>query len=167
MSLISLAIGKSTWRGYDYCKSGKVGLYTKVEEGIYTGKITGSGNAMYNVYIDATHPRRSKCNCPVADGTRKICKHMVALYFTVFPDELRQYELELEEAERAEQQEEERLLELEQRLIKHINGMSKKEMEDVLYDIFSHMIDEGNGWAVENFINGYSYNDYYDEYEEW
>ena len=89
------------------------------------------------------------------------------MYFTVFPDELRQYELELEEAERAEQEEEERLLELEQRLIKHINGMSKKEMEDVLYDIFSHMIDEGNGWAVENFINGYSYNDYYDEYEEW
>ncbi|NMB97839.1 MAG: hypothetical protein GYA02_14710 [Clostridiaceae bacterium] len=37
--------------------------------------------------INIVHPRKSKCNCPHADGRRVICKHMIALYFTVFPKE--------------------------------------------------------------------------------
>mgnify|MGYP002644725577 CR=1 FL=1 len=44
-----------------------------------------SGNNKYVVHIDKMHPRKSKCNCPFADGRRVVCKHMIALYFTAEP----------------------------------------------------------------------------------
>ena len=36
-------------------------------------------------YILIKHPRKSKCNCPFAEGRRVVCKHMIALYFTIEP----------------------------------------------------------------------------------
>lgn len=44
-----------------------------------------SSNNKYVVHIDKKHPRKSKCNCPFADGRRVVCKHMIALYFTAEP----------------------------------------------------------------------------------
>lgn len=166
MSLISLASINSEWRGYDYFKRGKVDSYTKVGDGIYQGKIKGSGDVIYDVHIDVNHPRSSKCNCPFADGTRKICKHMVALCFTVLPDELEKYEEELKEEERAEQEEEERLMKLEERLVEYIDSLSKEQMRNILYDIFTDILDEGDEWKVENFIGGFG-DDYYDDDEDY
>nr|MBO8492390.1 hypothetical protein [Staphylococcus aureus] len=31
-------------------------------------EVKGSGNKVYRCYIDMEHPRKSKCNCPLADG---------------------------------------------------------------------------------------------------
>ena len=38
--------------------------------------------------MDIKHPIKSKCNCPHANDRGIICKHIVSLYFTIFPEEL-------------------------------------------------------------------------------
>ncbi|MBQ0089720.1 MAG: hypothetical protein KBT27_10375, partial [Prevotellaceae bacterium] len=40
----------------------------------YDGIVSGSENNKYSVHIETDHPRRSKCNCPFADGRRVVCK---------------------------------------------------------------------------------------------
>ena len=87
MGLLECASGNSFWRGYDYHKENKVSKLTAIGDGIYQADVMGSSKEAYQVTIDIPHPRRSKCNCPHADGKRLICKHMVAVYFTVHPDE--------------------------------------------------------------------------------
>ena len=87
MGLIDCASGNSLWRGYDYHKENKVSKLIPVGDGIYEADVSGSGNEIYHVVVDIPHPRRSKCNCPYADGKRIICKHIVAAYFKVHPEE--------------------------------------------------------------------------------
>ena len=87
MGLLECASGNSLWRGYDYHKENKVSKLTPVGDGIYEADVSGSGKETYHVVVDIPHPRRSKCNCPHADGKRIICKHIVAAYFTVHPEE--------------------------------------------------------------------------------
>lgn len=69
----------------------------------YTGKVSGNGRS-YDVHIDLNHPRKLTCNCPYADGKRIICKHIVALYFSIFPKEAEAYIAEVEAYE-SEQEE--------------------------------------------------------------
>ena len=84
MGLLDLASGASAWRGYEYYKEGSVLLKKKITDHEYSGTLRGSGNKHYDVFIDIEHPRKSHCNCPHANGKRIICKHQVALYFSVF-----------------------------------------------------------------------------------
>ena len=88
MGLLNLASSASAWRGYEYYKDGSVLLKKKITDHEYSGSLRGSGNKHYDVFIDIEHPRKSHCNCPHANGKRIICKHQVALYFSVFPEEL-------------------------------------------------------------------------------
>ena len=81
MGIISLASGSSCWRGLDYYK-----------EKEYSSIVKGTNN--YNVHLDIEHPRKSSCNCPLANGKRIICKHIVATYFTAFPNEAVSFEEE-------------------------------------------------------------------------
>lgn len=86
MGLMSLASRASVWRGYEYCKEERVHS-KKINSAMeFEAKIDGNGKT-YNVIIDVEHPRKSKCNCPHANGKCVICKHMIALYFSVFPKE--------------------------------------------------------------------------------
>ena len=92
MSILSLASGASVSRGYDYFEEHKVIEWSKTCDGVYHGVVAGSYGARYRVTIDVCHPRKnSECTCPHASGTHRICKHMVALYFTVFPKEAETY----------------------------------------------------------------------------
>ncbi|WP_260620385.1 SWIM zinc finger family protein [Gordonibacter massiliensis (ex Traore et al. 2017)] len=114
MSFWSSASNASAWRGYDYFKQGKVDSYEKVSDGIYKSHIEGSATEPYHTVINMDHPKRSHCDCPFAKDRRVICKHMVALCFTVFPDEVDAFMREVEESEKeAERQEQEHLKELE------------------------------------------------------
>ena len=87
MGLIDCASGNSIWRGYDYFKEKKVSKLVPIGDGIYEATVSGSDKEPYHVLLDIPHPRRSNCNCPHADGKRIICKHIVAVYFTVHPEE--------------------------------------------------------------------------------
>ena len=144
MSLISLASGKSLWRGYEYYKDNRVYYKSNKSDTEIEGKVVGNGKT-YTVSIDTEHPRKSKCNCPHADGKRIICKHMVALYFATFPKEAEGYYNEViayeEEQERQEQ-------ELDFKISVYLNKLSKDELKDLVYDLLYN----GPEWQLDNFI---------------
>ncbi len=148
MGIFNCASGNSIWRGLDYYKGKKVVSYRKLDDFRYEGKVNGSHEKVYHVLLDTKHPRRSKCDCPHADGRRVVCKHMVALYFTVFPDEVDRFlkEVEEESIEYANYEKE-----LYQKTMKHIKKMSKSELQAALIHIF----DIGPEWIYDDFVRSY------------
>ena len=101
MCILSVVSGNSMWRGLDYFRNGRVISCIQTGETEFCGRVRGSKN--YEVKIDYSHPLRSVCDCPQANGKRRVCKHMVALYFAAFPA---QAELIIKQSERWEEQEE-------------------------------------------------------------
>ena len=77
--LIDIASSKSVWRGMEYYKQNKVLSYTVNEDGSCEGIVAGSGDGNYHVHVDMEHPRKSTCDCPLANGKKIICKHIVAV----------------------------------------------------------------------------------------
>ena len=84
----------------------KVDASEKMNDSEYRGIVIGSENNSYSVIINIEHSRKSKCNCPHADGRRVICKHMIALYFTVFPKEAENFIIEAQQYEKEEKKRE-------------------------------------------------------------
>lgn len=148
MSILSLASGKSAYRGYDYYKNEKVLHVEQSGDTTYTGVVSGSDDTRYDVTIDTAHPRNSQCTCPHAAGRRVICKHMVALYFTVFPQEAVQYLEDLEASWEEAACEEERI----QREVEAcIHGMKKTQLQKVLLALLL----EGPRWQYDRFVDTY------------
>lgn len=145
MGLINIASGNSTWRGLDYYKENKVNDYKKISDSEYEGIVNGSNGKKYNVFMDIEHPRKSKCDCPHAKDKRIICKHIVALYFTAFPDEVDKFLKEVEEAEKEYKAYEE---ELYNKTIKYINSMSKNELKEALIEILNIAPE----WVYDRFV---------------
>ena len=145
MGLIDVASGNSVWRGLDYAQEYKVFDYKKISNTEYEGIVNGSNNKKYNIFMDIEHPRKSKCDCPHAKDRRVICKHIIALYFTVFPKEIDKF---LKEAEEAEKEYEEYEKELYNKMIKYINSMSKTELKEALIETLN-MAPE---WVYDRFV---------------
>ena len=110
-------------------------------DGIYECDMRGSKDTIYHTYIDVSHPRKSQCNCPFADGRRVICKHMVALLFTVLPGEAEAYMHEIEESEK----------EAESFRIKHyedmeryVNGLTKDDLQRKLLEALIELEERNN-----------------------
>ena len=91
MSILNSASAKSVYRGYDYYKEGKVILHTQLSNFEYEGEVQGTNKTPYHVIINTKHPKSSSCDCPFANGNI-ICKHMVALFFEISPEDLKDYE---------------------------------------------------------------------------
>ncbi|MBS7020904.1 MAG: SWIM zinc finger family protein [Firmicutes bacterium] len=144
MELYRSARLQSQFRAYDYFKEKRVLSFQKVEGSIYHGKVKGN-NKIYDVTIDIEHPKKSShCNCPHAEGTKIICKHMVTLYFEIFPEKAKQFLEEIDEHNRAVEEYEQ---ELEIKMRKHIKSMSKKELEEALLECLLQV-----DWLYDNFI---------------
>lgn len=143
MGIISLASGNSCWRGLDYYKSKKVIKLNKINENEYSSIVKGTNN--YNVHLDIEHPRKSSCNCPLANGKRIICKHIVATYFTALPKEAINFE---EEQNRLQEEYEKEQEEEYDRAIKYLNKMSKQELIEELIQVF----DYGPEWIYNDFV---------------
>ena len=144
MSLISLASAKSLWRGYEYYEGKRVHFHIQNGEFEYTGKVSGNGRS-YDVHIDLKHPRKSTCNCPHADDKRIICKHMVALYFSIFPKEAEAY---IAKVEAYELEQEEHAEEMDRKIVSCINKMSKSDLQQAIYELLC----EAPEWLVDRFI---------------
>ena len=140
MSIRALASGASAWRGYEYYEGKKVLSFSQTGEDEYTGQVAGSGPAPYQVKINTAHIRQSKCDCPHANGRRVICKHMVALFFAVFPEEAVQYMEEVEEYEREEEQRMEDHYEV---LRADVRSLSKNESQEQLFLALAEMSARG------------------------
>lgn len=72
MGIISSASGSSCWRGLDYYKNKKIKNIKQVSDIEYTS--IACGTKEYSVYLNLKNPRKSTCNCPLANGKRIICK---------------------------------------------------------------------------------------------
>ena len=148
MGLMNMASSASLWRGYEYSQNKKVLAVEHINESQFHGSVAGNQDQPYDVLIDIEHPRKSHCNCPLADGRRVICKHMIALYFTAFPQEAADYYKEVI----AYEEEQERLAEeTETRLVRCIKKMRKAELQDALIQL----LEDGPEWQYDDFIDTY------------
>lgn len=91
MSILNSASSRSVYRGYDYYKNGNVISNIQLSDFEYQGEVQGTNKTPYHVIINTEHSKRSSCDCPFANGNT-ICKHMVALFFAVSPEDLKDYE---------------------------------------------------------------------------
>ncbi len=148
MGLLDIASEKSVWRGYEYYKSNKVILHTVVSDSEIKGVVQGSGVSKYDVAINIEYPRKSKCNCPHADGKRIICKHMIALYFTTFPKLAEDYYQKVLEYEREQEIYEEELYD---NVIEYVHKMKKSDLAEALLQVLF----DGPEWQYEKFIREY------------
>ena len=142
MGLINLASSNSLWRGVDYYQSKNVKKIKKISDDEYNSIV--SGTEEYNVHIDINHPRKSTCTCPFADGRRVICKHMVATFFAIYPEEAERIIKEEQEYE----EEEERLFEehLEE-VREYVNGLTEDEVRALLIDkLMDEWYDDDYRW---------------------
>lgn len=73
------------------------------------------------------HPRKSKCNCPHADGRRVICKHMITLLFTASLEAANKHIMMLNEVEEDYQLRRNMWIDS---LKEMINDMSEEELRD-------------------------------------
>ena len=149
MGLLECASGNSLWRGYDYHKEYKVSRLIPVEDSTYEADVSsGSDNEIYHVLVDIPHPRRSKCNCPHAKGKRIICKHIVAAYFKIHPEEAERL---YREATEYEAEEEKRQAEIADQLPSLIHKMKKSDIESALLQILY----DGPEWQYDKFLREY------------
>ena len=143
MGIISSASGSSCWRGLDYYKNKKITDIKMISDIEYTSIV--SGTEEYNVYLNLKNPRKSTCNCPLANGKRIICKHIVATYFSVVPGSAEGFE---DEQNRLQEEYEEYQENEYKNAIKFINKMSKKELIEELIHIFDYAPE----WVYDDFI---------------
>ena len=143
MGIISLASGSSCWRGLDYYNNKKVIELNKINENEYESVVKGTKN--YKVHLDIEHPRKSTCDCPLANGKRIICKHIVATYFTALPREAKEFE---EEQTRLQEEYEKEQKEEYDKAIECLNKMSKQELINELIQVF----DYGPEWIYNDFV---------------
>ncbi|MEG0873511.1 MAG: SWIM zinc finger family protein [Clostridia bacterium] len=145
MGLINMASGSSTWRGLDYYEEKKVSDLKEISQHQYEAIVKGSNHKKYNVFMDIEHPKKSKCNCPHAKDRNIICKHIVALYFTVFPNEVDRFLKEVEEEQKEYEKYEK---ELYKKVAKDMNAMSKSELKEAL----TYVLNISPDWVYDSFV---------------
>ena len=145
MGILECASGASVWKGYDYYKNEKVLWLDEIGEDIFYAEVSGSEDNVYQVELNINHPRKSKCNCPRANGKRVVCKHIVATYFVVCPEEAERL---LDEAREAQKNEEQHREELYYKVCQCIQKMKKNELQVELLALLEY----GPEWQYERFI---------------
>ena len=86
MKLTELAAYRVVERGLDYYLDDNVSDIMQTGASEYQARVLGSGKEPYIVRINLEKPRSSSCTCPYATGTN-VCKHMIALYYAINPEE--------------------------------------------------------------------------------
>ena len=152
MGMIECTSGASLWRGYDYYKENKVKNLTETSPGLFTADVEGNSDEPYVVEIDITHPRKSKCNCPHADGKRIVCKHMMAVYFTAFPEEAQRI---YNEAMTYQEQADKRAEELYEKVRQFVWKMKKSEAQQALLEVLF----DGPEWQFDRFVREHDLED--------
>ena len=66
MSVLTCASGSSCQRGLEYYKQNKVLQIKKISDIEFKGVVSGAKE--YEVYLNLKNPRKSTCNCPLANG---------------------------------------------------------------------------------------------------
>ena len=149
MSLLDICSNNSYWRGLDYFENNKVKSIKKINDNEYEAIVLGSKE--YNVHLNILHPKKSTCTCPHATGKSIICKHKVAVFFALFPDEV-QKAIDIRNEYYIEQEEKEKYLDeimdkKEKEIRKYVYSLSDEDVREkliarLLYDEYSLYLDE-------------------------
>lgn len=139
MSLLSIAKHITILKGFDYYEKKSVISKNSINEFEYEGVVLGSHQEQYHVKIDLKHPKKSTCDCPHAYNSMIVCKHKVALFFDLFPEEAVKYFKTLEEEEERDFQEIQEQFYRE--TISYVMSLSKRELQVALIDVLLN----GNG----------------------
>ena len=145
MGVLECASVLSVWRGYEYFKKNRVRGIKQLDENVFSATVQGSASIPYSVELHMDHPRKSICDCPHANGRRVVCKHIVAVYFTVLPDEAEKF---YKEALVNDEVEEKRQDALSKRVIRCVHKMGKNELQQALLEVLF----DGPEWQYERFI---------------
>ena len=129
--------------GLDYYKNKRIKNLKRISDYEFTSTAIGTNN--YDIYLDVSHPKKSTCTCPLANGKRIICKHIVATFFTAFPDEAKNFESEQERLQKEYEDYQEKLYNKTQ---KYISSMTKKELVDEL----TYLLDYVPDWVYDDFV---------------
>ena len=143
MGIISSASASSCWRGLEYYKSNKIKNIKKINDIEYTS--IACGTKEYNVYLNLKNSRKSTCNCPLANGKRVICKHIVATYFSVVPSSAKEFE---DEQKRLQEEYEDYQEKQRNNVSKYIRKMTKEQLVNELL----FLLDYSPEWVYEHFI---------------
>lgn len=130
---------------YYYCKEKKVKNLKEIGDNVFSATVVGSSAEPYSVELNIDHPRKSKCNCPHANGKRIICKHLVATYFTALPMEADKF---YEEAVEYQQEAEKRQEELVDRVVRYVEKMKKSELQQTVIQLLF----DGPEWQYDRFV---------------
>ena len=153
MGLLECASSASLFRGHDYYENKKVKNLTEISAGVFAADVAGTAGEPYTVKIDITHPRKSTCNCPHANGKRIVCKHMIATYFTAYPEEAVRFYQEYMKAREDEEKWEEEILD---RVQECVCSMKKGELQQTLLELLLN----GPEWQFERFIRDHDLDEY-------
>lgn len=129
MGIVETAPKKIVWRAIEYFRQNKVIDIKEENDGCYSAKVSGSGKSKYDVFINIKQPKKSICTCPFAKKNDVICKHMVAVYFSVDPEAITAFE---EDERRYMEDKDYRWQKDKERLKSFARKMSKEELIDEL-----------------------------------
>ncbi len=71
-------------KGVEYFADKKVENVHQINDSEYEGDVRGS--ELYHVHLNINDLSLSTCTCPHFASTKKICKHMVAVYLSIYPE---------------------------------------------------------------------------------
>jgi len=145
MGILECASRASVWKGFDCYAQEKVLRLDEIGEDLFRAEVSGSEDNVYEVELNIRHPRKSNCNCPRANGKRVVCKHIVATYFLVCPEEGDRLIAETMAARGGEMQRQE---ELYRKVCRKIQSMSQTELQETLLALLEY----GPEWQYERFI---------------
>ena len=155
MGLLDICSHNSYWRGLDYFENKRVKTAKQINRHEFEADVEGT--EVYHVHLDIDHPRKSTCTCPHAAGKSTICKHKVAVYFSVFPeeaqeaiDERNQY---FEEVEEREIEYNKKVEIMTKKYKEYVDGLSVEEIKRMLvnYMVHSYMENEDDPYEDEDY----------------
>ena len=154
MGMREICSYNSYWRGLEYFENNRVKSINKINEYEYEAEVEGTEN--YHVHLNINHPRKSICTCPHAAGKSTICKHKMAVYFYIFPDEAQEaidernrYYNDLEEREREYDKKAEEIRKMCKELV---DDLSEEEVRKRLvnYMVYDYMENEDDPYDEDD-----------------
>ena len=122
--------------GYDYYEMGYVLEVKKINDHEYHAKVKGSKDNIYDVVLDPYHPKKSSCTCPRAKDKLVVCKHKIAVYYSIFPEEALEIKKEREEREAYQEKLEQEYMERHHKRVlettKYVDSLTIEEMRNII-----------------------------------
>lgn len=154
MSYIDSAAYWSKVNGFDYYENGCVISIEKISDDEYHAKVKGSKDNIYNIIYYPDFPKKSTCDCPRANGKKVVCKHKVAVFYALNPQEAEIVKKEREEIisiqEELERQFEERHRERLKNATEYVESLTFEQMKSLLIGYMVSEMEENEERYYEN-----------------